>query len=250
MIKDQNWFPSPLKIWTLDKQLSNYQQPKKGSEYQPTSCKSEREIKQRVAETALAENIAKLTPPSRTVAPKGAGWPSKTRNFLNLGPSSSTTTSVSTPSLAALMEIDAVELLKTLPPLFSKLEVTFLFKRRNFGVLRKREINLRTCRECEVEWSTFIFCSQRGKELVLPLLLLADGAERQASVHPGKLSILSQTGEIPCVFCFWSLLRNLQLLSERLAWYFYFNIITNCSQKILFKFQYLKMFKLESHFQI
>jgi hypothetical protein len=59
------------------------------------------------------------------------------------------------------MEIDAVELLKRLLPKFSKLEVTFLFKRQNFGVLRNWEMNLRTCTECEVEWSKFIICSQR-----------------------------------------------------------------------------------------
>lgn len=49
---------------------------------------------QRVAETALIENMKKLTPPSRSVAPNGAGWSSDTRNLQSFGLS---TTSVSTP---------------------------------------------------------------------------------------------------------------------------------------------------------
>ena len=52
-------------------------------------------MKQRVAETALAEKIAKLTPPSRAVAPNGVGEPLNTSNRSDFG-FSFTVTAVST----------------------------------------------------------------------------------------------------------------------------------------------------------
>ena len=52
-------------------------------------------MKQRVAETALAEKIAKLTPPSRAVAPNGVGEPLYTSNRSDFG-FSFTVTAVST----------------------------------------------------------------------------------------------------------------------------------------------------------
>ena len=55
-------------------------------------------MKQRVAETALAEKIAKLTPPSRAVAPNGVGEPLYTSSCSNFGFSfTATAVSTSTP---------------------------------------------------------------------------------------------------------------------------------------------------------
>lgn len=63
-----------------------------------TSWRSERLSRHRVAETALLEKTAKLTPPSTSVAPKGAGSPGDTSNLLSFGLS---TTAVSACAPAA-----------------------------------------------------------------------------------------------------------------------------------------------------
>ena len=83
-----------------------------------TSCKSEREIKQRVAEMALAKKIVKLTLLSQAVAPNGVEEPLYTSNHSDFG-FSFTATAVSTSAP---------------PPPLSLLAFT-IFNRRGAGLL-------------------------------------------------------------------------------------------------------------------